>query len=400
VGIAQAQQIADRVNANTEAPLPVTIGDDAQEIPGDALRRLVRLDPAGKVALDDAGTVELLSSLFPDVGEAPVDATLAVNGDGIVTVEEGSDGTVCCDAGSVAGISAALNGTATPPVPLQLRPEPPKRTAASLSQLGVKEKVAEFTTRHPAGAPRVTNIHRIADIVQGAVIEPGDTFSVNDYVGRRTVANGFVPAPIIGENGYFTEDVGGGVSQFATTLFNAAFFAGLEIPAYQAHGIYISRYPYGREATLDYGNIDLRIRNNTPYGMLIWPTYTDSSITVSLYSTRYIEAGQSDQKAEPYGAVCTRVTTTRQRTWLTTGEVKYDQFYATYTPEEGVECDGSRLTNPNAPETTTTSSAPSPDGTAAPTTADTTPTTSPPVPAAASTTAPAAATTTSSSASS
>jgi hypothetical protein len=205
----------------------------------------------------------------------------------------------------------------------------------------------------------------MADIVQGAIIQPGDTFSVNDYVGRRTVANGFVSAPIIGENGYFTDDIGGGVSQFATTLFNAAFFAGLEIPAYQAHGIYISRYPYGREATLDYGNIDLQIRNNTPYGVLIWPTYTDSSITVALYSTRYIEAGQSDQTTQPYGAVCTQVTTVRQRTWLTTGEVKYDNFYATYTPDEGVECDGTQLTNPNAPETTTTAADPNATSTSA-----------------------------------
>jgi vancomycin resistance protein YoaR len=379
----------------------VTIGDDAQEVPGDALRRLVRLSPDGAdVTLDNDGTLELLDSLFPDVGVAPVDATLGVNGAGIVTVEAGQDGTSCCAPESVAGLAAALMNGATP-VALELRAQPPARTAESLSSLGIVEKVAEFTTRHPEGQPRVANIHRMADIVQGVVIEPGETFSVNDYVGRRTVANGFVAAPIIGENGYFTEDVGGGVSQFATTMFNAAFFAGLEIPAYQAHGIYISRYPYGREATLDYGNIDLQVRNNTPYGVLVWPTYTDSSITVSLYSTRYIEAGQSDQTTEPFGAVCTRVTTVRQRTWLTTGEVKYDNFYATYTPEEGVECDGTKLTNPNAPETTTTTAPAAPGAVPGPTTvpgsppgstAPAPPTSGPP--ATAPPTAPASATTT------
>ena len=166
------------------------------------------------------------------------------------------------------------------------------------------------------------NIHRIADIVSGAIIGPDETFSVNDYVGPRTAANGFVPAPIIGENGYFTDELGGGVSQFATTLFNAAFFAGLEITEYQPHGIYISRYPYGREATLDYGNIDLEIHNNTPYGVLIWPTYGESSITVTLYSTHSIDAEQSDQTSEPYSAVCTRVTTTRKRTYMDSGKVE------------------------------------------------------------------------------
>ena len=90
----------------------------------------------------------------------------------------------------------------------------------------------------------------MADIVRGAVIEPGETFSINEYVGRRTIANGFVSAPIIGPGNKFDSDVGGGVSQFATTAFNAAFFAGMEIPEYQFHTIYIDRYPYGREATL------------------------------------------------------------------------------------------------------------------------------------------------------
>jgi vancomycin resistance protein YoaR len=296
-----------------------------------------------------------------------------------VTIEADEDGTSCCDAASVAGIAHALTSGETP-VALALRPQTAARTADSLSKLGVVEKVAQFTTNHPSGAPRVTNIHRMADIVQGAIIEPGDTFSVNDYVGPRTVAKGFVSAPIIGENGYFTDDVGGGVSQFATTLFNAAFFAGLEIPVYQAHGIYISRYPYGREATLDYGNIDLQIRNNTPYGILIWPTYTDSSITVSLYSTRYIEAGQSDQTAVPFGAVCTQVTTVRQRTWLTTGEVKYDNFYATYTPAEGTDCDGTKLDNPNPPEETTTTAPAGPAPAPTTTVAAATPTTAAPAP--------------------
>jgi len=284
-------------------------------------------------------------------------------------VHEGSNGTVCCDPASINALTAAvLSGTS--PVPLALRTEAPDRTAATLATLGVVEPIASFTTNHPSGQPRVSNIHRMADIVQGAIIGPDETFSVNDYVGPRTAANGFVPAPIIGENGYFTDELGGGVSQFATTLFNAAFFGGLDIPAYQAHGIYISRYPYGREATLDYGNIDLKIHNNTDYGVLIWPTYTDSSVTVTLYSTSSIDAEQADQTAEPYSTVCTLVTTVRKRTYLATGNVELDKFYATYTPDEGVECDGTKLTNPNDPEPppTTSSSAP-PDADSSTTTA-------------------------------
>jgi vancomycin resistance protein YoaR len=138
------------------------------------------------------------------------------------------------------------------------------------------------------------------------------------------------------ENGLFSEDVGGGISQFATTLFNAAFFAGLDFAEYQSHSIYISRYPYGREATLSYPKPDLRLRNDTPYGVMIWPSYTSSSIRVSMYSTRHLVAEQTGQTQGPRGN-CTRVTTERTRTWED-GRVEVDKVYAVYRPEEGVNC--------------------------------------------------------------
>ncbi len=247
-----------------------------------------------------------------------------------------------------------------------------------MRKLGVTEVVGSFTTNHAAGEPRVTNIHRMADIVQGAIIEPGGTFSLNDHVGRRTVDKGFVEAPVIDAEYKFSKDVGGGVSQFSTTLFNAAFFAGLDIPTYGMHGIYISRYPYGREATLDYPSLDLRVRNSTPYGVLIWPSYSASSITVTLYSTHTVEGEQTGQTTEeipttqvveipttlppattppdpsaptteapppteppsppePKLYVCTRVITERTRTY-TDGRKTVDTFYALYAPQEGVVC--------------------------------------------------------------
>ena len=105
-------------------------------------------------------------------------------------------------------------------------------------------------------------------MTRGVLIAPGETFSANGFVGKRTKEKGFASAPVI-ENGKFSEDYGGGVSQWATTTFNAAFFAGLDIPDHKAHSIYISRYPYGREATLAYPSVDLKIHNNTPYGVVM-----------------------------------------------------------------------------------------------------------------------------------
>ena len=188
-----------------------------------------------------------------------------------------------------------------------------------------------------------------------------------------TVPQGFVAAGVI-QNGVFESDVGGGISQFATTLFNAAFFAGLDFGEYQSHSIYISRYPYGREATLSFPNPDLEIRNNTPHGVLVWTEYTDTSITVKLFSTRYAEVEETGQTRGSAGA-CTRVITNRQRTFPD-GTQSDDSVTALYRPAEGLDCNG----NPTIPPSTTSSTETTlaPGETAPPTTGDPNATTVPP----------------------
>jgi len=98
-------------------------------------------------------------------------------------------------------------------------------------------------------------------------------------------------------------DLGGGVSQLATTLYNAAFFAGLEDVEHRAHAFYIDRYPLGREATVYWGSIDLRFRNNTPHGVYVQTHLTKGApgkkgvLTVTMWSTKYwsVTATTSDR---------------------------------------------------------------------------------------------------------
>ena len=142
--------------------------------------------------------------------------------------------------------------------------------------------IGTFTTYHGCCAPRVTNIHRIASIIDGTVIKPGAVFSLDRTAGQRTTARGFVSAPAIVE-GELEDQIGGGVSQFSTTLFNAAWFSGLPVLEHQPHSKYISRYPPGREATLDWGAIDQRIKNDTDAPVVIRTSYTGTSLTVALY---------------------------------------------------------------------------------------------------------------------
>ena len=109
----------------------------------------------------------------------------------------------------------------------------------------IRELVSQFTTPHACCQPRVTNIQRAASILDGQIIPAGATFSLNTALGERTRARGFVSAPQIGEGGVLEDAVGGGVSQTATTVFNAAFFAGLKIVTHTPHEFWITRYPAG-----------------------------------------------------------------------------------------------------------------------------------------------------------
>ena len=127
----------------------------------------------------------------------------------------------------------------------------------------------------------MTNIHVAADVLNNTVVEPGQTFSLNEKLGPRTAEKGYVKAPILVEDG-FGEDYGGGVSQLTTTLYNAVFFGGYEDVSHTPHTFYISRYPMGREATVNYPSIDLKFRDDTSHGVLIRTYYSDTSITVTL----------------------------------------------------------------------------------------------------------------------
>ncbi|MGH3366951.1 MAG: VanW family protein [Nocardioidaceae bacterium] len=180
----------------------------------------------------------------------------------------------------------------------------PEFSTADARGLRIDEVVSDFTTYFPHSSYRNNNLGRAAELISGTVLKPGDTFSLNDTVGERTAANGFEKGYII-DDGVLVEDYGGGVSQVATTTYNAAFFAGLKDVEHHPHSLYFDRYPMGREATVLWGSLDLQFQNNTPYGVLVqaWiePSTPSSygEMHVQIWSTDYwdVEAELSDQYA-------------------------------------------------------------------------------------------------------
>ena len=347
---ADLQGLVDRATALTANPIQFVAGDQHLQIEAAQLRAWVTptiVNRQVQLSLDTDKTLAGIRKLVGPTVRKAQNALLTVDGTGTVYAVPSVDGLECCEPGTVERIQKAFSGEIVQPVTLDLTVITPKITTDRVTGLKVKEPIGSFTTKHKPGEDRVKNIHRIADLIRGQVILPGDTFSVNQFIGPRTEAKGFVEAHVI-EDGVFKDSFGGGISQFATTLFNAAFFGGLDITAYKPHSLYISRYPFGREATLSYPYPDLKIRNNSPYGVMIWPTYTASSITVTLYSSPYAKGDVLGQVKSTQGE-CKVAVTTRIRTY-TDGRTSEDKFKATYMPSEGVDCNG----NPTAGATTTT----------------------------------------------
>ena len=214
--------------------------------------------------------------------QLPVSARFVIDAQERVHIEPGRSGVLLDDGALAQAVCAAAQSVdKTALLPLQASAEPTLTTDAA-ERAGIAGLVGSYTTRHVCCQPRVQNIHHIADLLDGTLVRPGETFSVNQLVGPRTVKNGFVPAPTI-EDGDMIDTVGGGVSQFATTLFNALFYGGYDILERQPHSYWFNRYPMGYDATLSYPHPDIVFKNDTDACALIKTQYTDTNITVKVY---------------------------------------------------------------------------------------------------------------------
>ena len=166
----------------------------------------------------------------------------------------------------------------------QYREVPATFTTEQANNATFDDVVGEFTTSGYSAASG-TNISIVANTVNGAIVSPGETFSLNGYTGPRGTAQGYVSSGII-IDGRAGNAVGGGISQFATTLYNASYFAGMTDVAHTPHSYYISRYPAGREATVYEGAIDLSFKNDTPHPVKITTDFGGGQITVRLMGVK------------------------------------------------------------------------------------------------------------------
>lgn len=231
--------------------------------------------------------------------------------------------------------------------------EPASFTTEQAEAATFDEVVGEFRTGGFSEASG-KNIALVAQAVNGALVPPGETFSLNGYTGPRGKAQGYVESGII-LNGHADEAVGGGISQFATTLYNAAYFAGMTDVAHTPHSYYISRYPAGREATVYEGAIDLQFRNDSEHPVRIDASVSGNDVTVKLMGVKTVNVESvnggrwaqtspqtlnlSGDKCSPSGGAPGFTTSdTRIIKDLSGAEISREETTTVYDPQPIVRC--------------------------------------------------------------
>jgi vancomycin resistance protein YoaR len=297
---------------------------------------------------------DALAPQMADSEEPARDATFDFSG-GRAVVVPSKDGRGVDYEATVAALVEVLGRPAPREVTAVYADKPAEVTTEELEALGNPEVIGEFTTGGFAPDSGI-NIRRAAELINGTVVQPGEVFSLDKATGPRTAANGYVEAGVI-DNGRASRGIAGGASQVSTTLYNAAYFAGMTLLEHKAHSYYISRYPAGREATIATGAIDNKFRNDNPTPIMIRTRWTPTSVTVQIYGQRRYEVtgefGPRTNPTQPHtvtipagedchpsnGSPGFTITDTRTRRDIQTGEVTKETFVTKYNPAPRVVCE-------------------------------------------------------------
>ncbi len=350
------------------APVTLSTGAKSFDVTPAMIAAALRFESADgvlKPVLDPAILAEEASGAMASLGiKEPKNATFTL-ASGKPTVVPSVGGTGVPPEELAAQVSAAMIKPSERTGSVTIAPLEAAFTTEMANKAGVKEITGEFTTQYPATAYRINNIGKSAGLINGTYVKPGETFSLNALLGPRTTARGWMAGGAI-DGGRVVERMGGGISQTTTTLFNAIFFAGLEDVYHKPHSLYFSRYPVGREATLDYYSVDMKFRNDSEYGVLLQaftnnpPVGGQGSVTVRVWSTKVYDIKATDpvrsatrapgpaiqnssEVCSPQSAMSGFRVDYKRQFYKNGSLVKTEPFHWTYNSLTPVVC-----TNPNA----------------------------------------------------
>jgi vancomycin resistance protein YoaR len=304
------------------APVTVQVGDQGKlKITKEVIAATLAFEPKDGTLVPVFDSEKLNSLVAKDLDELglqqPVNAKFTIgqkesDKPKIVPSEDG----IGIDINQLAEkLVPALQSSGDREVSVDTATRPAEFSTADAEKMGVKEITGEFTTYFPGSAYRYNNIGKAAKLINGTYLAPGEEFSMNKTLGERTPEAGWMKGGGIANGKIDPNIYGGGVSQSTTTTFNAIFFAGLKDIYHKPHSLYFSRYPMGREATLDWKMVDMKFQNDSDYGVLLqaWitgKTGSQGSVTVRVWSTKVYEI----KSTEPV-----------QSNWRAPGKTVYDE---------------------------------------------------------------------------
>jgi vancomycin resistance protein YoaR len=328
---------------------------------------LLSLPHAGTQTLSIGGAASdrYFQRLGRGIGRPPRDASFRVLDSGRVFVVPSRPGRVIDVVATRRNMLAAALSPTDRSARVVVNTQDAKRTTAQARAMGITTRISRYETIYGGDPNRIHNVQLVARLIDGKLIAPGATFSFNHATGARTASKGFLEAPVI-INGEVTTGLGGGVCQVSTTVFNAAYEAGLKITQRTNHALYISHYPQGRDATVDYPDVDLKFVNDTAHWLLLRTFVGSYSLVVDLYgapihrrvvseSRPLVEAGAPPIKRVPDPALLkgvteledsgepSRSTSVRRLVYLPSGKLLYDNtWYSSYRAEPRIVLVGTK----------------------------------------------------------
>ena len=371
--VASLTALQRRASLIVSAPVRVTVGDTTLRIPRWRLATIIDL---GTVRFSGPAADRYFARLAKQVDRAPKDAGFAVTSTTARVIPAAPGLQLDVPRAAAAVLAAAVRPT-NRVTRLPLAVAQPKRSTAAAQAMGITGVVGTYETIYGGDPNRIHNVQLVAHLVDNKMIAPGTTFSFNGTTGERSAAKGFLEAPVI-VNGELQTGLGGGVCQVSTTVFNAAYEAGLPITARTNHALYISHYPLGRDATVNYPDVDLKFVNNTDHWLLLRTFVGSSSLVVTLYGTpvnrrvesiaqplRYVSAPPVEKTVDATlkpgqvvvddPGVPAQATSVERKVYAADGKLLSDAtWYSSYRAEPKIVRVGPKKAKPKKPPAATT----------------------------------------------
>jgi vancomycin resistance protein YoaR len=278
--------VAEQVRIALSAPVTFEYKGVHWSVPPTQVASFLRLPQNGQSRLEIGGpeAQKYFASLARAVAKPPREVDFAITSAGTAAMISSKNGRkLDAEATAKAFLAAALS-TTDREATLSVVTAYPQLSTERAKALGIKGLVGTYTTYYGGDPNRIHNVQLVSRLIDRHTIAPGATFSFNKTTGERNAAKGFLEAPVI-INGELKNGLGGGVCQVSTTVFNAAYEAGLPITERTNHALYIDHYPLGRDATVNYPDTDLKFVNDTGHWLLLEAIITPSALTVRLFGS-------------------------------------------------------------------------------------------------------------------